>query len=87
MALMLERARGLCLADSSDLLESQSSLPCYYWQVMLSVNRTICWEKNEMASEGGGGNKKQHNKENKLRIEKMQRQREAIQRKKGLHKV
>lgn len=85
MALMLERARGL--ADSSDLLESQSSLPCYYWQVMLSVNRTIFWEKNEMASEGGGENKKQHNKENKLRIEKMQRQREAIQRKKGLHKV
>ena len=42
---------------------------------------------NEMASEERGGNKKQHNKENKLRIEKMQREREAIQQKKGLHKV
>lgn len=35
----------------------------------------------------GEGTKKQHNKENKLRIEKMQREREAIQQKKGLHKV
>lgn len=40
---------------------------------MLHGDRIIFWGENEMASEERGENKKQHNKENKLRIEKMQR--------------
>lgn len=44
---------------------------------MLSINRTIFLEENEMESEGGG--EKKHTQQGNSRIEKMQRQREAGQ--------